>query len=173
MRELLGYLAANLATFLDQAVGPFDLALCGHHFPVQQLKVDTHLFVRIVREYRTRESYARSVSGARDPTAMEESQRRLIGAFRIQIVREPTKKSAAARICGRGASLPERNLRQVDNLTRLRSGNNSLKVCVFSAFAGASLTFNFALDATLLLLLLLLSARTFSLAFMHTVCLRV
>ncbi len=56
---------------------------------------------------------------------------------------------------------------QVDNLTRLRSRNHSLKVCVFATFAGPFLTFGGALDATLLLLLLFLSAGTFSWAFIH------
>jgi len=41
MCELLGYVVANLVTFLDQFVGPFDLALCGHNVPVQQLLIAT------------------------------------------------------------------------------------------------------------------------------------
>jgi hypothetical protein len=56
---------------------------------------------------------------------------------------------------------------QVNNLTGLRSGNNSLEVCVLAAVAGSFLTFSRAFDATLLLLLLFLSAGTFSLAFLH------
>jgi hypothetical protein len=56
---------------------------------------------------------------------------------------------------------------QVNNLTGLRSGNNSLEVCVLAAVAGSFLTFSRAFDATLLLLLLFLPAGTFSLAFLH------
>src|SRR5215469_1717570 len=62
---------------------------------------------------------------------------------------------------------------QVDNLTGLRSRYDPLEVCVFAAFAGSFLTFSCALDASLLLLLLFLSAGTFSLAFLHRFCLRV
>jgi hypothetical protein len=67
----------------------------------------------------------------------------------------------------RGPDGSGQNSGQVDNLTRLRSWNHSLEVCVFTAFKGSFLTFSRALDATLLLLLLFLSAGAFSLAFVH------
>jgi hypothetical protein len=59
----------------------------------------------------------------------------------------------------------------VDNLTRLGSRNYSVKVRVF-AFGDALLAFSRTLDPTLLLLLLLLSAGSFSLTFIHAFCLR-
>jgi len=64
------------------------------------------------------------------------------------------------------------NSGQIDNLTELRSWNHLLEVCIFAAFAGPFLTFSSALDATLLLLLLFLSAGPFSLAFVHAFRLR-
>ena len=64
------------------------------------------------------------------------------------------------------------NSGQIDNLTGLRSWNHFLEVCIFAAFAGPFLTLSRALDATLLLLPLFLSAGTFSLAFIHAFCLR-
>src|SRR5690348_3728461 len=66
----------------------------------------------------------------------------------------------------------ERNSGQVENLTGLRSRNHPLEVCVLAVFAGPFLTFSRALDPTLLLLLLFLSADAFSLAFIHAFCLR-
>src|SRR5581483_3211573 len=60
----------------------------------------------------------------------------------------------------------------VNNLTGLRSRNDSFEVCVFAALARALLAFSRALRATLLLLLLLLSAGAFSLAFIHATCLQ-
>jgi len=71
----------------------------------------------------------------------------------------------------KGADGRGQNSGQVDNLTRLRSRNYSFKVYVFVTFAGAFLALNHALDATLLFLLLFLSAGTFSLAFIHALCL--
>ena len=65
-----------------------------------------------------------------------------------------------------------RNSGQFDNLTGLRSRNYSFEVGVFAAFTGPFLTFSYALDATLLLLLYFLFAGTFSLAFIHAFCLR-
>lgn len=61
---------------------------------------------------------------------------------------------------------------QVDNLTGLGSRNDSFEVRVFAAFEAAFAAFGRALDATLLLLLLFLSADTFSLAFIHVFRLR-
>lgn len=58
-------------------------------------------------------------------------------------------------------------------MARLRSGNHPGKVGVLVAFQGAFLAFSFALGATLLFLLLFLSAGTFSLAFFHPSSLRV
>jgi hypothetical protein len=55
----------------------------------------------------------------------------------------------------------------------LRSWNYSFKVDVFATFAGGFLALSRALDATLLLLPLFLFAGTFSLAFIHALCLRV
>jgi hypothetical protein len=55
----------------------------------------------------------------------------------------------------------------VDYLPRLRSRNDTVKVRVFDSFAVLFLAFCDALSATLLLLLLLLFAGTFSLAFIH------
>ena len=54
----------------------------------------------------------------------------------------------------------------------MRSRNYSFKVYVFAAYAGSFLALSRALDATLLLLRLFLSAGTFSLAFIHAFCLR-
>jgi hypothetical protein len=59
------------------------------------------------------------------------------------------------------------NSGEIDNLTWLRSWNDTLEVRVFTAFKGSSLTFSLTCDATLLLLLLFLFAGTFSLAFVH------
>jgi hypothetical protein len=56
---------------------------------------------------------------------------------------------------------------ELDNLTRLWPWNCSLEIGVFTAFEGSFLTFSHALDAALLLSLLLLFAGTFSLAFIH------
>jgi hypothetical protein len=64
------------------------------------------------------------------------------------------------------------NSGQIDDLTGLRARNYSFKVYVFAAFADTFLAFSRALDTTLLLLLLFLSAATFSLAFIHAFCLR-
>src|ERR1700736_1172809 len=64
------------------------------------------------------------------------------------------------------------SLGQIDNLTRLRSRNHTLEVCVFAAFDPPFLAFCRTLGATLLLLLLFLSAGTFSLAFIHAFRLR-
>jgi hypothetical protein len=65
-------------------------------------------------------------------------------------------------------SAREESLVQVDDLTGLRAGNDSLEVSVFAALELAFAPLGGALVATLLLVRLFLSANSLSLAFFHT-----